>query len=449
MNKILIVDDEKISLTKTEHILSMEYQTICAASGREALELFRTEHPDVVLSDLELPEMSGCELLENLREDFGDTIPFIFMTSGHDEEEQSRASELGAAEFISKPFRADVLLKRVDSLIKTLKKNQDPRSTAPTDPMTGLLSKASLGEEIGNLCRTSQGFLMVINFDNFKAVNEIYGHETGDLILIRFAEIIHSALRTGDLTGRLGGDEFVAFCQNVSDETVIAEKTSYINESIMESAKELLGDDMSIPLGASIGCIFVPEGGTDFDVLFEKAEKALKTVKQNGKYGYAFYREETEEKESSDSYTTDLTDIIQSISDQSQRRGAYLLSFEDFRLIYRFLIRCHVNYRIDVWMILFSIDQADFFDEEEPEAEAPEISASEAAEQLRFVLGSSLRQSDVVTQSSQNKFVVLLMKLAPINIETVTDRILKNWSDVTASKYYDISYEIAKLDSGK
>ncbi len=449
MNKILIVDDEKISLTKTEHLLSMEYQTICASSGTEALELFRTEHPDVILADLEMPEMSGPELLEILREELGDTIPFIFMTTGHDEEAQSRASELGAAEFIRKPFRADVLLKRVDALIKTLVKKQDPLSSTPTDPMTGLLNKASLREEIGNLCRSSQGVLMVINFDNFKTVNEIYGHETGDLILIRFSEIIHSALRTGDLTGRLGGDEFVAFCQNVSDETVIAEKTSYINESIMESAKELLGDDMSIPLGASIGCVFVPEGGSDFKVLFEKADKALKTVKQNGKYGYAFYREEAAETEAAVSYTTELTDIIQSMAEQSHPRGAYLLSFEDFRLVYRFLIRCHVNYRIDVWMLLFSIDQMDFFDEEEPEEGASEISASEAAEQLRFVLGSSLRQSDVVTQSSRNKFVVLLMKLAPINIETVTDRILKNWSDVTASKYYDISYEIAKLDSGR
>ncbi len=449
MIKILIVDDEKISLTKTEHILSMEYQTICASSGREALELYRTEHPDVILSDLEMQDMSGCELLEKLREDFGDAVSFIFMTSGHDEEAQSKASALGASEFIRKPFRADVLLKRVYSLLNTLEKNQDPRKNAPTDPMTGLLSKASSGEEIGNLCRSSQGVLMIINFDNFKAVNEIYGHETGDRILIRFAEIINSAIRTSDLTGRLGGDEFVAFCQNVTDETVIAEKTSYINESIMESAKELLGDDMSIPLGASVGCVFVPDSGTDFGELFEKADKALKTVKQNDKYGYAFYREETAEKEETDSYTTDLTDIIQSLAEPSQPRGAYLLPFETFQHIYRFLIRCHANYQIDVWMLLFYIDQMDFFDEEDPEAEAPEISVAEAAEELRFVLGSSLRQSDVVTQSSENRFVVLLMKLAPINIETVTDRILKNWSDVTASKYYDISYEIAKLDSGK
>ena len=133
---------------------------------------------------------------------------------------------------------------------------------------------------------------MMIDLDSFKPVNDIYGHAMGDKVLIRFAEIIRSSIRATDIAGRIGGDEFVVFCKSILDEDVIADKAAYINEQVLLSAKELMGQSMNIPLGASIGCAFAPDEGADFVNLYKKADKALYFVKQNGKLGYKVYREE-------------------------------------------------------------------------------------------------------------------------------------------------------------
>ncbi|SEF95549.1 GGDEF domain-containing protein [Lachnospira multipara] len=81
--------------------------------------------------------------------------------------------------------------------------------------MTGLLNKASSQEEIDLLAKSNAGALMMIDLDSFKPVNDIYGHDMVDKVLIRFAEIIRSAIRSTDLAGRMGGDEFIVFCKNI------------------------------------------------------------------------------------------------------------------------------------------------------------------------------------------------------------------------------------------
>ena len=94
------------------------------------------------------------------------------------------------------------------------------------DPMTGLLNKASSEFEISQLCQSAKGALLMIDLDSFKLVNDIHGHAMGDKILITFAEILRAVVRPIDVVGRLGGDEFIAFCQHVSDESVIEKNPS-------------------------------------------------------------------------------------------------------------------------------------------------------------------------------------------------------------------------------
>ena len=285
MEKILIVDDQIITLKMTSHILSTRYETFCALSGEEAIEIYKKERPDMILSDLNMPTMSGFELQSTLQNMFLEHIPVMFMTADNSDDTETKGFENGAVDYIRKPFRADVLLKRVENILNNEKRIQGLRRAAETDPMTGLLNKASSQFEIGEACSKMNGMLMMIDLDSFKLVNDLYGHAMGDKVLIRFAEIICSAVRSSDIVGRMGGDEFIAFCQYVDDEEVVAEKARYINEEVMKSAKEFMGEDMTIPLGASIGAVAVPAEGTDFLTLYQKADKALYVVKQNGKHG--------------------------------------------------------------------------------------------------------------------------------------------------------------------
>ena len=433
MKKIMIVDDEQISLMMTDYILSTEYRTVCASSGEEALTLYKKEMPDVVLSDLRMPGMSGYELLGKLQETYHETAPFMFMTADSDGEIESKGFETGALDFIRKPFRADVLLKRIGNILQTVEKVQGLQKAADTDPMTGLLNKASSQEEIGALCKSSQGVLMMIDLDSFKLVNDLYGHAMGDKVLIRFAEIIRSAVRSTDISGRLGGDEFIAFCQNVKDEDVIAGKAEYINEHLLASAKEFMGEDMNIPLGASIGCVFVPEEGTDFQVLYKKADKALYHVKQNGKHGYNIYHKAAPPEETKTGAGSDLANAVKIFSERSQTKGAYTLTNEQFRTVFRFLSRIMANYHKEFWMLLFSLSAV--------QDGSSKISFDEAAEEFYAVLRESLRQSDVLTQTGKNQFMALLLKMTHANLSVITNRVLANWAKTPYAKDYAVTFE--------
>ncbi len=195
MKKILVVDDENVSLMMTENILAERYDVSCASSGEQAVEMFGRQRPDMVLSDLRMPGMSGYELQHTLNEKAGRAVPFMFMTADTDDATESRGFENGALDFIRKPFRADVLLRRVGNILRAV----DMKRAATTDPMTGLLNKSSAHAAIGEMCRTSQGVLMMVDLDSFKPVNDIYGHSAGDMILVRFAEILQAVVRSSDV----------------------------------------------------------------------------------------------------------------------------------------------------------------------------------------------------------------------------------------------------------
>ena len=211
MKTILVVDDMKVSLLITENILASQYKVICATSGKEAIEVYQREKPDMVLSDLRMPGMSGYELQLALQEKYHDTIPFMFMTADQDEEVESRGFDNGAMDFIRKPFRADVLLRRVGNILQTMDRIQGLKKHASTDALTGLLNKSSSEQELTAVCKRASGALLMIDLDSFKLVNDIHGHAMGDKVLISFADILRAAVRPTDIVGRLGGDEFIAF----------------------------------------------------------------------------------------------------------------------------------------------------------------------------------------------------------------------------------------------
>ncbi len=434
MKKILIVDDQAITLKMTNHILETKYRTICASSGLEAISLYKKERPDMILTDLHMPQMSGFELLNTLQDEYAERIPIMFMTADSSDEMESKGFENGAVDYIRKPFRADVLLRRIENILQNAEQIAGLKRAAETDPMTGLLNKSSSQEEIGQMCRETPGMLMMIDLDSFKLVNDIYGHAMGDKILISFAEIIQSAIRATDLAGRMGGDEFIAYCQHVSDESVIAEKTRFINEEILRSAKEYMGEDMAIPLGASIGAVIVPDEGTDFLTLYKKADQALYTVKQNGKHGYKVYTEERREDLLTEAVSTNIANEMAVLGERSRKKGAYCLPYDDFRLLYRFLVRVESNYHKVNRFLVFSLDTQEKEDE----------SYQDAFRQLYEVVSSSLRASDVVTERGKGYVLVLLLEAGALDSRLVIERIRKKWEGTGCEYEMNVENEIIK-----
>ena len=429
MKKILIVDDAAFMRTAVEAMLSGSYETVSAASVEEAAALFEKLQPDLVLTDLVMPGQSGLDLQRLLRQRYGDDIPIIFMSADEDEENEIRSLESGAMDFIRKPFKKEVLLRRVGNLMRRMEEIERLRMVAETDPMTGLLNKAHAQQVLRNLCTRATGTLMMVDLDSFKLVNDLYGHAMGDQVLIRFAEILRGAIRATDIAGRMGGDEFIAFCQDVRDEGILQDKTRRINEQILSAARELMGEDMNIPLGASVGAVLVPEEGTNFSDLYAKADKALYEVKRNGKHGCAVYHGTAAKQEVSTPYSATLTGAKKILGERNRPKGAYEVGFEQFQCIYRFLARCIEIYHHPVDFAIFSLTAPD----------CPEETIALFGE----MLGRSLRRSDVFTRSGKNQYLVLLPETVGENAALVLRRIANNWKSGGGG---EIAFESAPLE---
>ena len=451
---VAVVDDDIMNLRLASRILSAEKMRVsCLKSGEALLEFLRENHPDLILLDIHMPQMDGFETIAAIRRrEETASIPVIFLTGDEDSGTESKGLLAGAMDFLTKPFVPEILLLRVRHTIELtrLKMNleqavekktaevlaqrkqiKDLKKTAATDQMTGLLNKAYVQEEIGVMCRQSRGVLMMIDLDSFKLVNDLYGHNMGDEILIHFAQIIRSAIRSTDIAGRMGGDEFIAFCQNITDEAIIAEKSAYINEELIRFAKELLGENMTIPLGASVGAVVAPDEGTDFLTLYQKADEALYDVKQNGKHGYAFYwatrRPDTDES------AADRDQAMAILHERGRKKGALDLSLEKFRLLFQFLVRMKANYPINNRFVLFSLKAAN--GEENPER------LEETIKHFREVVVSTLRASDAVTQSGTNQCMVLILWADREDGETVVERIIRKWDGSGYGIGFELSYE--------
>ena len=427
MQKILIVDDDPVMLRLASMILSKHFQTVTASSGAEALNVFETEKPDLVLSDLLMPEMDGYELHRILQEKNSDSVPIIFMTADENEDSERRGFDIGIDDYVHKPFKADLLLRRVQNVLRNSNKIRGLKQAVDTDALTGLLNKVASQRKISEFCRKHQGVLMMIDLDSFKLVNDLYGHGMGDKILIRFSSLIKEVIHASDLAGRMGGDEFIVFCQDVQDESVVIEKSTFLNERILAAAKELMGKNMNIPLGASIGAVFIPSEGTDFTILCSKADRALYEAKQAGKHGCSFYGDDS----NSQSDRKKLLDMQMILGERIVSNGAYFVEINGFKEIYRMLVRLVSNYRRDVQIMQITLNTEN----------------SDALDGFRELLLNNLQQSDCITQNGKKQFLVLMPETHPEECEGIEQKITSKWKSSPFARFFSPRFEFESINN--
>ena len=226
MKKIMIVDDDEIVCRIAERILNKNYETVSVCSGIAALEQATAEKPDLILMDLNMPGMDGYEVMEQLKQCSGFDIPVVFMTSEDDIESEVKGLEMGARDYIRKPFKADILLKRIEMVIQNEDNRKVLERNADADPLTGLLNRRAAAREVDNYLQGSKahGVLLMMDIDHFKQVNDTYGHKMGDRVIMRVAEVLKSFTRAYDILGRLGGDEFVIFYKDYDNAEHLSER---------------------------------------------------------------------------------------------------------------------------------------------------------------------------------------------------------------------------------
>ncbi|MBP5262029.1 MAG: diguanylate cyclase [Clostridiales bacterium] len=321
------------------------------------------------------------------------------------------------------------------SINKRASKIRGLQKEISTDPMTGLYNKAASERILTKTCSESQGILMMIDLDSFKLVNDIYGHDMGDRILIRFAELITEAVGEGNIGGRLGGDEFIGFIKNTMDEEDVDVFTKFLNKEIVKSAKEFMGDDMNIPLGASVGAVRVPVEGKDFSDLFRYADKALYIVKQNGKHGYAFYQKGSDNKdaEGEGADKNNLAQIKKIIGERNEGKGAFLVNFEKLQVIYKFLNRSNKVTSGQSGFVRIVITSDDG-------SKVPD----DAKDSFEEILITDLKKNDVVARYAGH-FYVIFNGNDPASFDGIVTRITEKWKTTGNYEKYSVRTEIERV----
>lgn len=436
---IIVVDDDTANLKMAGHILSKNNMRVTAfKSGSTFLDYVNDNGmPDLVLLDIKMPVMDGFETLGELRKLEQQRglmkTPVVFLTADEDVDTETRGFEVGVSDFIRKPFNPDVLLRRIDNIMSNSQEMHDLKSEATIDKLTGFLNKGATGVELSKMCSGSTGCLMMIDLDSFKLVNDIYGHEMGDKVLISCSEVIREAVPAGSKCGRIGGDEFVAFAAGVNSEAIVSEISKKINEGITENAKKLMGDDMGIPIGASIGGIFVPRFGNDYSALLKLADKALYNVKKNGKHGYGLYEDDIENDNVTD--LNDIRAISEILGERSIQDVALQLDKDSFSPVYRYVIRYIIRHHISACKVLFTL---------EPASGTRNSAFFERVDEFGNHIRESLRKSDIFMRNSKNQYFVFLTDIRTDSIAKVISHILDDW----LSKGNDdivISYETESI----
>ncbi len=222
--RILVVDDDKTILSLLgEFLESLDYQYRVAEDGVEALELLEQAPCTVVITDLLMPRMDGMELMPKIKERWPDT-DIIVMTGYSRDFSYTDVIGAGASDFIQKPFNLNELEAKLNRVIRERALRAMLRRLSTRDGLTDLFNRRffeqRLEEEVERASRQNyQLFLVMIDLDNFKEVNDELGHQAGDQVLKSLARVLQSSTRKYvDIPFRYGGDEFCVIVPQASKE---------------------------------------------------------------------------------------------------------------------------------------------------------------------------------------------------------------------------------------
>jgi diguanylate cyclase (GGDEF)-like protein len=313
---ILVVDDTRSNVILLDRLLSDEgYAVIHAYRGNSALDMAQSEHPDLILLDIAMPNMDGYEVCERLKKDhLLKDIPVIFISAFSETEEKVKALSVGGVDYVTKPFQAEEVLARIaiHLKIRSLQKQLEAKNTvleaeirrrqqveqqlirlAATDTLTKIYNRRhffELASKEYSRTKRAKKYLAIImvDIDHFKKINDSYGHLVGDQVLFRFAQLLKNDLRAYDVVGRYGGEEFVILLPDtiIKHAILIAERLRVKTEKT-----KMIVNDHTISITASFGVSsYNQKKELPLEKILHRADQALYRSKQKGRNCVSFWR---------------------------------------------------------------------------------------------------------------------------------------------------------------
>lgn len=279
---VLIVDDSPSILKMLASCIKGLCNINTAHSGQACLQIAaQFPQPDLILLDVSMPEMDGYEVCKSLKADpVTASIPVIFVTGLQGEKDEEKGLMIGAVDYITKPFRPAIVAARVSTHL-TIKLQQDKlNQLAFYDQLTGLYNRHYLMDVAKQKMQAAQQqqhplWVLMVDVDHFKSINDNHGHSVGDLVLQQVGEALAIDDETA-VTARSGGEEFVILFDQCDDEE------AFNKAILLLDAIESL-DPHKINVTISIGMAKISEQDKDFDSLLKRADIALYKAKENGR----------------------------------------------------------------------------------------------------------------------------------------------------------------------
>lgn len=319
---VLIVDDNKQNLQYLSAMCeNCGYDVAIATDGNQVMEFVKNDTPDIILLDIIMPIMDGIKICKNLkRNKLTKSIPIIFITAKNDSQDIIDGFEAGGVDYVTKPFNSHELISRIkthidlklsrDELkeknIQLTKKNEEiikmytklklmmetVEQMSITDYLTNLYNRRyiidRITKEIARFKRLKKDFcLIVCDVDNFKFINDTYGHDHGDKVLQSIAFVLNDSIREVDMVARWGGEEFMLLLPETSIDgaNILAERLRLSIQS-----NKVVVNDTTLSVTITLGiCSY--NGRDQMDEFVCKADTAMYQGKKSGRNCVITYTE--------------------------------------------------------------------------------------------------------------------------------------------------------------
>jgi two-component system cell cycle response regulator len=284
---ILLVDDDPAMLRLLAKWLESEgYAVRRANNGAEAIEAIKSDCPDILVTDWEMPQIDGMELCRWVRrDDLPHYVYTIFLTVRSGSNDMVCGLEAGADDFLKKPVDRGELLARIRAGTRVLELESRLSLLAKLDPLTGLVTQRTFYEDTNKEWTRSTRHLfplscVMLDIDFFKRINDVYGHSVGDEVIRRIATILKENCRASDIVSRYGGEEFCCLLPE-TDETAAALWADRVRQQI--AATRFHAEEVEFSVTSSMGVAERRPDITSVTTLVEKADQALLVAKRAGR----------------------------------------------------------------------------------------------------------------------------------------------------------------------
>jgi diguanylate cyclase (GGDEF)-like protein len=284
-SRVLAVDDDPRVLEDLRALLAPK--GIRLTTLEDPLRFWSTLEqtvPDLLMVDFDLPRWSGLELCKVVRNDTRwSALPVLCLTANADADTVQRVFDAGADDYVSKPIVGTELVTKV---VNRLQRIELYRIMAEIDPLTGVANRLKATEALDRLLRLAkrqrQVFsLALLDLDNFKQINDRYGHGTGDEALRRLGSLLARTFRAEDVVARLGGEEFIVGMYGMPRIGGVLKLTTLLESLGDETPPRVRNDGVSLTFSGGVAQF--PDDGQDLDALMDAADTAQYRAKESGK----------------------------------------------------------------------------------------------------------------------------------------------------------------------